>query len=128
MWKITSKTDEKVQEKAVIGLIERLLQKRVAEFSIHVNQSLLQADNKDKFIVRSNLWDEFITEFFQIESIEQNKIKITGSSGVAAANGFHYFLKYCVKSHVSWSGDQLNVPNPLPVIKRQIKITIQDKY
>ena len=64
LWEITSKTDEKVQEKAVIDLIERLLQKRVAEFSIHVNQSILQADNKDKFIVCPNLLDEFITDFF----------------------------------------------------------------
>ena len=61
---MTSKTDEKVQEKTVIGLIERLLKERFAEFSIHVNQSLLQTDNKDKFIVCFNLWDEFITEFF----------------------------------------------------------------
>ena len=55
LWKMTSKTDEKVQEKTVIGLIERLLKERFAEFSIHVNQSLLQTDNKDKFIVCSNL-------------------------------------------------------------------------
>lgn len=32
-------------------------------------------------------------------------IQITGTTGVAAANGFHYYLKYYANCSISWSGD-----------------------
>lgn len=45
---------------------------------------------------------------------------IRGSSGVAACKGFHYYLKYYLKGHLSWSGHQLrNIPDKLPPILKQ---------
>jgi len=50
--RIRSPTSESVQQNAVIDLIRRLLPERIDEFEVVINTSLLNSDNKDKFIVR----------------------------------------------------------------------------
>lgn len=43
-----------------------------------------------------------------------------------AAWGFHYYItKYC-NCHVSWDGDQLNLPKVLPDVS--VRISSLDKY
>lgn len=44
----------------------------------------------------------------------KSPVKIIGTSGVAAASGFHTYLKYYCNAHVSWEGVQLNLPDSLP--------------
>lgn len=51
---------------------------------------------------------------FQILKLSNGKIQINGSTGVAAAWGFHYYLKYVCKAHISWDSEQLNLPSTLP--------------
>lgn len=42
-------------------------------------------------------------------------VSITASSGVAACKGFHYYLKYFCKCHLSWEGYRLeNLKNGFP--------------
>ncbi|RWS15176.1 alpha-N-acetylglucosaminidase-like protein, partial [Dinothrombium tinctorium] len=98
-------------EQAVIDLIGRLLPSRVDEFDIKVTPFLLENDCKDKFI---------------IEPLGL-RIRIVATSGVAAANGLRYYLKEYCKCHVSWSGNQLSVPVPLPQPNMLIMVVIQDK-
>lgn len=48
-------------------------------------------------------------------------VVVTGSSGVAAAKGFYHYLKYYCGCHVSWDGDQLNVPDDLPQVDVEVQ-------
>ncbi len=50
--KIRSETPIDVQEEAVKQLIKRLFPTRFNEFEVHLDLSLLENDNKDKFVVR----------------------------------------------------------------------------
>ncbi len=55
------------------------------------------------------------------------KLQITANSGVAAAWGFNYYLKYYCNSTVNWSGKNINlIPNALPVVTNKIKISARD--
>lgn len=60
--------------------------------------------------------------------IENNKkLQITANTGVAAAWGFNYYLKYYCNSTVNWSGKNINlVPNELPTVTKPIQISARD--
>ncbi|RWS19882.1 alpha-N-acetylglucosaminidase-like isoform X1, partial [Leptotrombidium deliense] len=47
--------------------------------------------------------------------------------GVAAANGLRFYLKKYCNSHVSWSGNRLSVPSPLPKPSGIVTVVIHDK-
>lgn len=49
-------------------------------------------------------------------SIKGDKILIRGNNPVALASGLNWYLKYYCNSSVSWSGNQINIPDPLPKI------------
>jgi len=53
---------------------------------------------------------------FQLKTEDDGKVYITGSSGVAAAWGFYYYLSQYCNCHVSWAGNQLNLPGELPML------------
>ncbi|XP_054161207.1 LOW QUALITY PROTEIN: alpha-N-acetylglucosaminidase-like [Oppia nitens] len=122
LWLITSTTDPVIQANATKQLIGRLLPESVADkFQVVIDKKLLlladENDYKDKFILES-------TQPTNLTTI----IKITATSGVSAANGFHYYLKHYLNCHISWSGDQLDVGSgPLPIISKPVTIIIQDK-
>ncbi|XP_055628471.1 alpha-N-acetylglucosaminidase [Toxorhynchites rutilus septentrionalis] len=48
-------------------------------------------------------------------------VSITGSTGVAASKGFYHYLKYFCGCHISWDGDQLELPQILP----NVNVTIE---
>ena len=52
-------------------------------------------------------------ECFRITA-ENNQLKITGSSELAKASAYGWYLKHVANSHLSWSGDQLSKDLPLP--------------
>lgn len=54
-------------------------------------------------------------------------MSITGSSGVAAAMGFYYYLSEFCGCHISWAGDQLNLPATLPHIADALTIVANDR-
>lgn len=112
---IKTKTPAAVQEQAVIDLITRLIGPTYAsKFTIIVNASSGFQQDLDTF------------EYFTNE--EDEKLVITSTSGVAAALGFGHFLKYRCFGHVSWSGDQLKIPEPFPVVKSPVKVTSPNRY
>lgn len=58
---------------------------------------------------------------FRIFKRKDGKIQIIGTSGVAAAYGFNHYLKYYLKSQVSWETTNINIPKELPAVNIHIK-------
>ncbi len=56
------------------------------------------------------------------------KIILKGNNPVALATAFNQYLKYTCNAHVSWFGDQLNLPEKLPLPVDNIRNTINGKY
>ncbi|WP_053374983.1 alpha-N-acetylglucosaminidase [Paenibacillus sp. FJAT-27812] len=52
---------------------------------------------------------------FELETVK-GRLVIRGTSGSAIASGFYWYLKYECNSHISWCGDHIDVPLPLPVV------------
>lgn len=103
---IRPKASDKAQGRAVAELLKRLLGNRSAEFVVSVNRSLSN-DSLDVCELRSS---------------RNNKIVAVGSTGVAVASGIYNYLKYFCNCHVSWSGDQLDLPRPLPRLSGVLRI------
>lgn len=103
---IKTKTSDKTQGRAVVELLKRLLGNRSTEFIVSVNRSL----SNDSLDV------------CELRSTKNNKIVAIGSTGVAVASGIYNYLKYFCNCHVSWSGDQLALPRPLPKLTGVLRI------
>uniref|UniRef100_A0A1B6CZE1 Alpha-N-acetylglucosaminidase n=3 Tax=Clastoptera arizonana TaxID=38151 RepID=A0A1B6CZE1_9HEMI len=105
------KTRPVIQQHAVKDLVERLLGEKSSYFDVKV-QSVTDSSQKD---------------YFKITKYESNNtVQIIGSSGVAVAWGFHHYLKYYCKCHVSWEADQLNLPEILPAVN--LSIVANDRF
>jgi len=61
-------------------------------------------------------------DVFEIEA-DDGKIVLRGNNAIALSSGFHWYLKHVANCHVSWNGDQLNLPNPLPAPAEKIRRT-----
>lgn len=57
-----------------------------------------------------------------------NKVVLRGNNAVALATAFNWYLKYTCQAHVSWFGNQLNLPDRLPLPQGKERRTIQGKY
>eukprot|EP01124_Arcella_intermedia_P007631 TRINITY_DN14704_c0_g1_i1.p1 TRINITY_DN14704_c0_g1~~TRINITY_DN14704_c0_g1_i1.p1 ORF type:complete len:811 (-),score=189.15 TRINITY_DN14704_c0_g1_i1:54-2486(-) len=68
---------------------------------------------------------------FEIESLN-NIIQLRGTTGVALASAFHWYLKYYAHCSVSWgvdgTGDNLKLPSPLPQVPTKVAMTSPVKY
>uniref|UniRef100_A0AAQ4RI82 N-acetylglucosaminidase, alpha n=1 Tax=Gasterosteus aculeatus aculeatus TaxID=481459 RepID=A0AAQ4RI82_GASAC len=109
---IKPRASDKAQGRAVVELLKRLLGTRSTEFIVSVNRSLSN-DSLDVCELRSTRNYEVIA---------------TGSTGVAVASGIYNYLKYFCNCHVSWSGDQLDVPRPLPKLTGVLRINTQHRF
>jgi len=83
-------------------LIARILPTRHQAF---VTQSIALANGKD---------------VFEIES-RNNKIVLSGSSGVALASAFYYYLTEYAHCQITWNGTNLKLPAILPTVKTKIR-------
>ncbi|KAK2815434.1 hypothetical protein Q5P01_025901 [Channa striata] len=108
---IRAKASDEVQGAAVAGLLRRLLGQRSAEFVVSVNRSLSNR-GLDVCELRSS----------------KSKIVAVGSSGVAVASGIYNYLKYFCNCHISWSGDQLDLPRPLPNLSGVLRISSPHRF
>ncbi|XP_065837644.1 alpha-N-acetylglucosaminidase-like [Oscarella lobularis] len=105
------------QQKAVQGLIGRLIGEEYVE-KFHLEPIAPTSGGRD---------------VFEIESGPQNgQITLRGNSGVAMASGLYWYLKYYCYCEVSWgnngTGDQLNVPSPLPQPTEKLRVESPVKY
>ena len=101
---------------AIKGLIARILgPSYVDKFTYEV---IPDQDGFDVFSVDANTLD--------------NKPVFRGNNGVALASAFNYYLKYFCNCSISWgregTGDQLRLPNPLPMPQEATKIVFPNKY
>uniref|UniRef100_A0A0K8V5Z8 Alpha-N-acetylglucosaminidase n=1 Tax=Bactrocera latifrons TaxID=174628 RepID=A0A0K8V5Z8_BACLA len=86
------------QESAVRDLIIRTIGEDASKsFVIHVDKTMPSRS-------------------FQIKKIEASTLSIVGSDGVAAAKGFHHYLKYYLHKHIDWTNTkvELQLPTQLP--------------
>ncbi|MCY3022435.1 MAG: alpha-N-acetylglucosaminidase C-terminal domain-containing protein [Planctomycetota bacterium] len=94
---------------AARGLIQRLVPEKAALF---VLESIPQENGRD---------------VFEIES-RDGKVVIRGSSGVSIASGWNWYLKYYCRCHVSLWGNQLRLPDPLPVVNEKVRRSSPFRY
>ena len=66
-------------------------------------------------------------DVFELET-KAKKLVIRGTSGVAMASGFNYYLKNYCNVHISWCGVQVDMPKQLPRIKKKIRIETPYQY
>ncbi len=89
---------------AAQGLVERLL-----------------PDHADRFTLEFVASDEG-RDVFELET-RQGKVVIRGNSGVSMAMGLNWYLKHYCRCHVSWCGQQLTLPDPLPAVEPKVRRT-----
>ncbi|XP_062554959.1 alpha-N-acetylglucosaminidase-like [Armigeres subalbatus] len=100
---VRTKTSSAVQSKATLDLIGRVLPERASEFEVVIDDTLK------------------VNSFKVFKTNGSKTVVITGSSGVSAAKGFYHYLKYFCGCHVSWDGDQLNLPDVLPEVNVEVQ-------
>ena len=96
---------------AVQSLIGRLIPQHVQHI---ICETIPAVDGKD---------------VYEIET-KNGKIILRGNSGVALASGLYHYLKEFCHCHVSWNGDQLNLPPTLPTVPQRIRVIapVQTKF
>ena len=62
-------------------------------------------------------------DVYEIEAVE-GKVVLRGNNTVSLATAFNQYLKYCCNAHVSWFGNQLDLPAQLPLPEKKIRNTI----
>ena len=96
-------------EKAAQGLVRRLVGDRSGQF---VFETIPQDAGRD---------------VFELES-RDGKIVVRGSTGVALASGWNWYLKHYAHCEVSLWGNNLALPDPLPVVSEKVRHTSPSKY
>jgi len=76
-----------------------------------------------KFVVNTSLPKQDGKDIFSVSDTADGKILIKGNNGVSVASGFNWYLKNRANCHVSWCGDQLAVPSPLPKVGQPVTVT-----
>ena len=58
-------------------------------------------------------------DVFEVEAAG-GRVRVRGSSGVAIASGVNWYLQNVCHCDVSWCGDQLRLPDPLPPLAEKV--------
>jgi alpha-N-acetylglucosaminidase len=64
---------------------------------------------------------------FEIESVN-GKIVLRGDNGISVAAALNHYLKTYARCHLSWCGDQLNLPAVLPAVPAKVRIINPHRY
>ncbi|MBN2023415.1 MAG: alpha-N-acetylglucosaminidase [Pirellulales bacterium] len=67
------------------------------------------------------------SDVFEVESVH-GKIVLRGNNGVAMASGLNWYLKHRCHCHLSFRGDQLALPDPLPAVERKVRRASPHRY
>ncbi|XP_023409478.1 alpha-N-acetylglucosaminidase isoform X3 [Loxodonta africana] len=107
--------DEAREAAAVQALLARLLGPRpAADFSVSVERSLAAESGLDTYRLSGGGAGA--------------RVRVAGSTGVAAAAGLHRYLRDFCGCHVAWSGSQLRLPRPLPAVPEELTEATPNRY
>ena len=67
-------------------------------------------------------------EVWELESLSDGRVAVRGSSGVAAASAFQYYLKYFCNSVYLWQEEQVQISSPAPKVAPKIRKTAPLEY
>ncbi len=81
---------------------------------------------KNQFIVEQ-IDDDNGSDVFEIDH-QNSKIILRGNNTIALASALNWYLKYTCNCHLSDCGEQMNLPEILPLPKQKIRKTINGKY
>ena len=93
---------QRVAVAAAQALIGRVLPSHASQF---VCEAIPQDGGKD---------------VFEIEACS-GKIVLRGNNAVAIASALNWYLKHYCRCDISWCGDQLNAPSPLPAVAAKVR-------
>ncbi|XP_076439884.1 alpha-N-acetylglucosaminidase-like isoform X1 [Babylonia areolata] len=108
---LRSKSPASVQAATVSAMVKRVVGDRASEFVIVISPEL-STTGKD---------------VFKIHSVG-SRLEITGTTGVAAAMGFYYYLKTYCDSQFTWGGEHIHLPSPLPPVSSPVVINVLDRF
>lgn len=66
-------------------------------------------------------------DVFEVDS-RKGKVVLRGNNPVALASAYNWYLKYTCNAQLSWFGDQLNLPERLPLPTAKERRNINGKY
>lgn len=99
---VTPQSFAESAQDSVVGLVQRIIPDYADRFVFEV---IPCQDGMDVF--------EIVTR--------DGKVLIGGNSGVSMAMGLNWYLKYSCHCYVSLSGNQLDLPTPLPEVKPKLR-------
>ncbi|KAM5273397.1 alpha-N-acetylglucosaminidase [Ctenodactylus gundi] len=106
--------DEAQEAAAVRALVSRLLGPGpAANFSVSVERALAPQSGLDTY---------------RLSGGGGQRVRVRGSTGVAAAAGLHRYLRDFCGCHVAWSGSQLRLPRLLPPVPEELTETTPNRY
>ena len=94
---------------AVYGLIERIIPGYGKQFELELVEA---SGGKDVYGISSR----------------DGKVLLKGNNAVSLATAFNQYLKYTCNAHVSWFGDQLDLPERLPLPEKEVHGVINGRY
>ena len=100
------KNDPRIQ--AAYDLIERVTPGYGEQFKLELMEPI---DGMDAYEITS----------------DNGKVVLRGNNTISLATAFNQYLKYTCNAHVSWFGNQLDLPKQLPM-PAPVKNTINGKY
>ena len=109
VWLGGARAEAATPEEAARGVLQRLL-----------------PEAADQFVLETIPPDQG-RDVFEIESLE-GKIVVRGTNGVAICSGLNWYWKHLCRCHVSFCGDQLKLPDPLPEVGQKIRRTSPYRY
>lgn len=95
---------------SVKGLLDRLIPKHASQFELDI---IPQNNGKD---------------VFEIDRGSGGSVLLRGSNGISLACALNEYLKYECGCHLSWSGDQLTLPERLPHVRETVRRVTPYKY
>ncbi len=99
----------KTPEKAIYELIDRVTPGYARQFRLEI------------------IDPEQGSDVYEIDR-KGNKVVLRGNNAVSLATAYHWYLKYTCHAHLSWFGDQLQLPRRLPLPQAKERRVIQGKY
>ncbi|KAH3761922.1 lysosomal alpha-N-acetyl glucosaminidase [Pelomyxa schiedti] len=106
---------------AVTGLISRVMSRRDASCGPAPTFALSLVDAFGADDAGAGVADSFSVW----SDGGSSEVNVEGTSGVALASGFHWYLKYYAMCSISWLGDQLCLPDISPKVE---KFTMESPY